>query len=168
MGKKFTLPELYAKVWYDSQTGLFHTRVKTTRSNAGDVITKLRPDGYCRVSVFGERLLAHHLAWFYVNGVWPETDIDHVDGNPSNNVFLNLRMIERNENLQNIRKVRKNSITGVNNVSWNSARKKFVVQLSHMGENKFGGHFDTIDDAIGALKQLKSEWHPYSPIIEKG
>lgn len=166
MGKKFTLPELQCRVRYDSETGLFYTLKKTSRSKVGDVVTSVRKDGYCRVNVFGEKVLAHVLAWFYMMGAWPESDIDHIDGNPTNNAFSNLRVLERNENLQNIRKTRRNSTTGVNGVGWHNGRQKFVVRLSHMGEIKFGGHFDDLDDAVAALVELKTTWHPYSPLVE--
>jgi hypothetical protein len=164
---KFTVEQLRKRVWYDSQTGLFHTLKDTGRSKVGDVVTNVRKDGYCRVNVFGEKLLAHRLAWFYVHAEWPKFDIDHIDGNPSNNTLSNLRVLARNENLQNIRKVRKNSQTGVNNVSWHTARQRFVVQLLHLGEHKFGGQFSDIDSAIAALEELKRTWHPFSPLVER-
>ncbi len=169
MGKRssFSQAELREKVRYDSESGLFYSLRKTARSSVGDVVTNIRPDGYCRVNVFGGKFLAHRLAWFYMMGVWPESDIDHIDGNPTNNSFSNLRVVARHENMQNIRRLRKNSQTGVNGVSWHTARQKFVVQLSHRGDHKFGGHFNNIDDAIAALKRLKAEWHSYSPLNEE-
>lgn len=167
MGKKkrFSSEELRSQVWYDEQTGLFHSLRKTARSKIGDVVSSFRKDGYCCLNVFGQRFLAHRMVWLYMYDEWLDknVDIDHIDGNPSNNLVTNLRVVTRSENLQNQRKLRKNNVVGINGISWHSAREVFVVQLSIGGEHKFGGHHKTIGAAICALSALKAKWHPFAP-----
>lgn len=167
MGKSFSQKDLREKLKYDSETGLFYTLRKTARSAKGDVVSSVRKDGYRRVNVFGGKFLAHRLAWFYMFGVWPDSDIDHIDGDPSNNAFANLRVVTRSENIQNQRKVRRNSKTGINGICWDAARCAYRVQLKILGKVKCGGYFADIDDAVIALKALKAQWHPFSPINEE-
>ena len=55
------------------------------------------------IKVNGVRYRAHRLAWLYMTGEWPYDVIDHVDGNPMNNVWSNLRSVDRSVNAQNRR-----------------------------------------------------------------
>jgi hypothetical protein len=46
--------------------------------------------GYVRIRYEGKQVLAHRLAFFLMTGRWPKI-IDHIDRNPSNNRWDNLR-----------------------------------------------------------------------------
>ena len=72
---------------YDKSTGIFF-RVKGTRK-VGYVNTK----GYIRISVDGKGYFAHHLAWLYVYGIFPETTIDHINHVRTDNSIDNLRLV---------------------------------------------------------------------------
>ena len=41
-----------------------------------------------RVKVEDKQYAAHRLAWFYVHGEWPFACIDHIDGNPLNDLSI--------------------------------------------------------------------------------
>jgi hypothetical protein len=81
---------------YDSETGLFYNRSSRGRARAGKVAGSYTC-GYWRIIIDGEKYYAHHLAWLYVYGEWP-SEIDHRDGNRSNNKIANLRIATRTEN----------------------------------------------------------------------
>jgi len=62
-----------------------------------------RKDGYIFISQGrGKLYLAHRLAWKFIYGRWP-TEIDHLDGNPSNNSMWNLKEVSHQENLFNLK-----------------------------------------------------------------
>lgn len=93
---------------YNPKTGLFVRRnvkgVPSHRRNkqAGG-LTKL---GYVRIGIRGfGQLAAHRLAWVYMFGSIPNEDleIDHIDGNPSNNAISNLRLATSAQQKQNKR-----------------------------------------------------------------
>ncbi len=53
------------------------------------------------ISIFGHRHGAHQWAWLYMTGVWPSTSVDHIDRDPTNNRWGNLRLaspVEQNCN----------------------------------------------------------------------
>jgi hypothetical protein len=56
--------------------------------------------GYLRITVLGKSYYAHRLAWFYMNGEWPD-QIDHINGIKSDNRIENLRNVTVQQNNQN-------------------------------------------------------------------
>lgn len=100
---------------------------------AGQVAGHYRKDGYYIVNIDKKLYLAHRVIWLYVTGEWPEKDIDHIDGNPSNNVFENFRLVTSSENHKNSKLYSRNK-TGVPGCYWDKARNRFVVDIR--SENK--------------------------------
>lgn len=75
----------------------------------------LRKDGYWRVGK--EKVYVHKIVWELYYGTVPEGfEVDHIDGNPSNNLIENLQIKTHAENMCNTKK-RKHNKTGVNGVS---------------------------------------------------
>src|SRR5262245_61666013 len=68
----------------------------------GRAVGSRRRDGYIEVTQgrYFNNLLAHRVAWRIIYGRWP-TEIDHIDGNPSNNSIWNLREVSHQANLLN-------------------------------------------------------------------
>lgn len=98
---------------YDSTTGEFVWRVcLSTRMPAGKQAGWVGAQGYRVIRIQGKSWYAHRLAWFYIEGRWPEHDIDHIDGNRTNNARANLRDVTRSVNLQNQRRARKRKASG--------------------------------------------------------
>ena len=58
-------------------------------------------NGYRKLKFRGKQYLVHRIAWLLQHGSWPVGDIDHIDGNPSNNKLENLRDVPHSVNLQN-------------------------------------------------------------------
>lgn len=60
--------------------------------------------GYRLVYMMGRGHFVHRIIWEMVNGPIPQgLEIDHIDGNPSNNTIGNLRLATRSQQLQNTR-----------------------------------------------------------------
>lgn len=69
-----------------------------------------------RVKIGKTRYLVHRVVWLLHYGSIDSTlDIDHIDGNPWNNLVNNLRLVTKVENQRNRRKMQ-NNLTGYNGV----------------------------------------------------
>jgi hypothetical protein len=91
---------------YNPETGLFHWLVRTSNrtdvgKQAGHCEKRL---GYVLIELDGRLYQAQRLAWLYMHGHWPEFEIDHENGNPSDNRFLNLRAATHSQNLKNVKR----------------------------------------------------------------
>jgi hypothetical protein len=128
---------------YDPETGIFTWRAGM---RSGKAAGGSRSDGYCYVNV-GRRYFVHRLAFLYVYGRWPADDVDHIDGNPSNNAIANLREATRSQNHQNKRS-RRNTSSGLKGVTWQG--RKWVARIKRDGRNDYLGSFKTAEEAHAA------------------
>ncbi len=74
--------------------------------------------GHILIGIDQIRYKAHRLAWFYINGVWPPYEIDHINGIPSDNRINNLRLISARWQQRANQKLRKDNKSGLKGVSW--------------------------------------------------
>jgi len=129
---------------YDPDTGLLHWRIaRPPRIKAGRLAGYIHQK-YRVVCVDNIQYLAHHLIWTLMTGDWPTMDIDHVDGDGTNNRWSNLRLATPQQNAQN-RKPRKSNISGIRGVTWYKPYSRWVVNIS-------GKHFGYFDDREEARK----------------
>lgn len=145
-------------LYYDPGTGNFTWRVNKRRARIGDTAGSIVRHGYILIRVDQSRLLAHRLAWFYVHERWPENDIDHINGNPSDNRIENLREATRAENLKNT-KVSSRSSTGIKGVSRFGCSGKFRATIRCDGKRLHLGLFDTAEEADTAYKAAAELHH---------
>lgn len=114
---------------------------------------KISTDGYIQVHVKdGKRLMAHRIVWFLHYGSWPDTLIDHINGNPSDNRILNLRLARPTENQANAKK-RVDNASGVKGVSFCATTGKWVASLHFNGRRVVNKASHSMDDAIKARRE---------------
>ena len=97
MGLRERVIELFE---YDPDTGVFKNRISRGRAKAGARAGADTGHGYRRIIVDYKKYYEHHLAWLIVHGDWPD-EIDHIDGDRSNNAISNLRLATRTQNCAN-------------------------------------------------------------------
>jgi len=104
MTETVTATRLRELLDFDPLTGVFLWKVnRRGNSRAGDVAGKQTTQGYRSIRVDGRDYQAHRLAWLYVHGAWPEQQIDHLNGQRSDNRLANLRDVSGSINQQNRR-----------------------------------------------------------------
>ncbi|WP_444461612.1 HNH endonuclease [Rhodobacter capsulatus] len=128
---------------YDPETGVLRWKISTTRSvKVGDVAGCIGNKGYVSVSVSATSFKAHRLIWVMHHGdIPPDMQIDHINGNRSDNRIANLRLVSCKENGCN--KLRnKNGVSGLKGVSWNSESGKWMAKICANGKTHYLGRFD--------------------------
>lgn len=134
---------------YDPGTGVFTWLRRTSnRIRVGDVAGAL-VDGYIAIGIDGASYQAHRVAWLMTHGVFPGPELDHEDGNKSNNRIANLRDAGSRENRLNMPRRSDNS-SGVTGVSWHAKARKWVAQVQIDGQNIYLGLHETIEAAAHA------------------
>ena len=106
-----TQVELKELLHYAPDTGGFLWRKGRSNVVAGTRAGTPDKDGYVIIRIDKRHYRAHRLAWFYVIGVWPRAIIDHINRNPFDNRFCNLREATHSQNQHN-RSMQANNTTG--------------------------------------------------------
>jgi hypothetical protein len=151
--------EMVKVLSYDPETGLF-TRITTYSNRAKEYgkvgYTSIR--GYIVMNLFGEKHYAHRLAWLYVNKRWPNGEIDHINGNKSDNRLCNLREATSSQNMSN-RGVQSNSKSGVKGVVLDEKSGKWQAYCRVNKRSKYLGIFDTKEAAAAAYDEYAKIHH---------
>lgn len=128
---------------------------------AGKSAGCFRADGYRVIRLHDKLYLGHRLAWALHFGEWPDKFIDHIDGNPSNNMIENLRVVDRYGNNTNC-KIKGNNTSGCTGVWWHSANRKWIAEIKSHGKKMHIGSFANLEDAAEARKkaELANGFHP--------
>jgi hypothetical protein len=164
---RITLPDaetLRSLLSYDPETGVLTwlTRPATSKVNknfnarfAGKEAGTIESWGYRQLRIFRKLQMAHRVIWKMVTGEEPPDHLDHKDGNPSNNRWLNLRAANALENSWNS-SVRSNNSSGHECIypldTVRPTSKKFRVQMQVGGKKKLIGDFHTIEEAKAAFE----------------
>lgn len=148
-----TVSDLQKWVYYDKDVGVFTSR------KTGRVMGWTDPYGYIQIGIHNrKRYLAHRLAWFYVRGRWPEKNLDHINGNPSDNRIANLRECNQSQNSANSKLVHATSSIR-KGVCYDPGRKKFRAYIRKNGKQHHIGRFDTLDEALAARVEAEQRLH---------
>ena len=160
-----THQELKLKLNYDSNTGyftkiIFHKKLGVIKS----IYSRHNNEGYIPIRINDKLYKGHRLAWFYVHGVWPKEQIDHINGERDDNRIANLRECNNSQNSQNQRLPRIHNTSGYLGVSWNKKACKFYANIRINGKLKFLGSFDSAELAHNEYLKHKREHHKFCTI----
>ena len=143
---------------YDPITGELRWLVSSGTVKAGAIASSVNSIGYGRVKVGGKHYAAHRISWALTHGSFPDSEIDHVNGDSADNRLVNLRLATRSENQCN-RTTHKNNTSGHKGVTWNSGMGKWVARCAVNGKRKHIGYFNDVADAASAYKQAAADMH---------
>jgi len=99
-----TAEELRQVLSYCPDCGKFRwLEPASRRVKPGDAAGFTKANGYVKIRVNGVQYFAHRLAWLYVYGKWPQSEIDHINHDRSDNRIANLRDVVHMTNANNRR-----------------------------------------------------------------
>lgn len=117
-------------------------------------------NGYSRVVLLGVRVYLHRLVWLLHYGYWPDGQVDHIDGDRTNNRIANLRDVDHEVNAQNEHKARRNNLSaGLLGVSYISARDRYAARITHDGSTHHLGYYRSPSSAHAAYVDAKRSLH---------
>ena len=154
----FTQDELKEVISYNPETGAFAWRVGIGSVVAGKPAGCINTLGYLVIRFKKKLYLAHRLAWFYVNGSWPQCELDHINGNPSDNRMQNLREASHAENNRNKQKHTDNS-SGFKGVSLHRQSGLWEARICKDGVATRLGLFRSPENASRAYDAHVSKLH---------
>jgi len=112
--KRLTAARLREVLRYNKRTGVFTWRISVGSIMKGSIAGGTsRRTKKTRICIDGRIYIVARLAWLYVKGTWPVSQIDHKDRNPSNNKFENLREATASQNCANRTSKNKHGLKGI-------------------------------------------------------
>ena len=151
-----TKQQLKEIIHYDKVTGLFTWLAYSNGRRKDLTAGSKNKNGYMVISIDNQRYYAHRLAMVYVNGSCGE-EVDHIDGDTSNNAFDNLRDVNSKENSKNCSKPKSNK-SGVIGVSFDSVNRKWRSAIKVNCKQISRGRFIFFDAAVRTSKQADQKY----------
>jgi HNH endonuclease len=147
------------RISYEPETGFFRWAVSGHGIQKGAIAGSSTSEGYRQVRIGFKTYRAHRLAWFLTHGEWPEGEIDHINGDRSDNRLSNLRVVDRAGNSQNRRGPQKNNRSGLLGICWVVHAKRWRAQIMVRKVMHRLGYFDSPEAAHKAYMAAKSSLH---------
>lgn len=147
MAEYVTAERLRELLDYDPATGVFRRRTSPNKRYPAGSVAGCNSRGYRVIMIDDILYRAHRLAWLYVHGEWPKEEVDHINGDTSDNGIANLREATHSQNMRNVR-VKKTNKIGLKGVSHDDRGYRARIWTSR-GEVHLG-RFRTSDQAAAA------------------
>lgn len=142
---EFTAERVKEVLDYDPETGIFIRKVsRFNPQKVGKPAGCKNPRGYVFIYVGGESFAASRLAYLIMTGKWPQGHMDHVNRNPSDNRWSNLREATVYQNMAN-RKTKKQKYP--RGVCQTPQTKTFHARISVRGTARYFMGFATPEEA---------------------
>lgn len=174
---------------YDPETGIMRWRRRPLNDfvshqawhrwnnmHAGKIAGSVNDDGYRHAKVIEHSYKLHRVAWLLFYGVWPEGDLDHINGDRTDNRIANLRIVNREDNGKN-RRISSNNTSGQTGVCWHPKCKKWVASIRVSKHQIYLGRFDEFNRARQARKAAEQKYGfhtnhgsmplPAAPLLQK-
>jgi len=153
----FPISTLRSRFHYDPETGQFTHCVKGCR-NFGSGAGSMNGKGYMRLWLNGTTIQAHRAAWAMAYGYWPKVQIDHINGDRTDNRLANLRLASGFQNACN-RPAPKTNTSGFKGVTMHVKTGKWQAQIGADGRNHYLGLFTSPDEAAAAYSAAAKRLH---------
>lgn len=154
---KIRTPDMFKHVKMTQESGC---RRWNTRHAGTEAFTCV-DGGYKRGAVHGVWMRAHRVAYAIHYRKWPDGEIDHINGNRTDNRIINLRDVPHSVNSKNTILSPKNT-SGTSGVCFDKTSKKWKVRVVKDFKRITLGYFLTLEEAAACRKAAESSfgYHP--------
>lgn len=148
--------EVKSLLSYDGSTGhlTWMPRVGNVSFNARHAgrraFTSKESDGYLQGRIHGIHMKAHRVAWCIHYGYWPDGQIDHINGDRSDNRIENLRVVDNVTNCRNKGMDSRNT-SGYTGVSFCKSNSKWMAGYTKDYIRHHVGYFNCSTSAAIAV-----------------
>lgn len=118
-------------------------------------------DGYRKVKLNNRQYKAHRIVYMmHFNALPMDLEIDHVNGDRSDNRIENLRVVSHMKNMQN-KSLQSNNKSGFHGIRFHRCSGKYCASIKVAGKAIHLGLFASKDDALNARKlaEIKYGFH---------
>lgn len=166
MSRAIPLPsqeELRKLFDYDPDTGKLKWKIKiASKIKIGDEAGTVTSNGYNKVSINRKRYYSQRLIWMWQYGEDPgAAELDHINGNRTDNRIDNLRLVTPAENAKN-RKQNSRNTSGATGVSFNKLYQKWESYIISNNKQINLGYYEDWFEAVCARKSAENSYgfHP--------
>lgn len=158
---------LHESLYYDPHSGSFTWKIRPLhhfKNELGQSIWNakfsLQPAGsldkagYHRIKIDGALVAAHRIAWKMFHGEFPEQEIDHINGDRTDNRIANLRTVSPTDNRRNAKR-RTDNNSGVVGVHLQSRHGTWTAKIHNQGSYDYLGSFRDFFEAVCARKSAE-------------
>lgn len=145
---------------YNPETGVFTwKRHRGQRYVAGRVAGGTDKDGYTLIGWRRKNYRGGRLAWWFVHGVWPEYEIDHINRVRNDDRIANLRPVTHFDNQFNRGKLKRRRVglPGAHFKGDANRKRPWVAVISINGKSRTIGHFATMEEAAAAYEAARCD-----------
>lgn len=142
-----TLERLKSVLRYDPETGRWTNLVTRARARAGDEAGNRDAIGRHRIMLDGVHYRSSRLAYLYMKGEWPPHQIDHKNGDATDDRWENLRPATNQQNGWNTKPYNRIGLKGVV-----KKRRQYQARIFFNGKLRHLGFFPTAQEAHDAYK----------------
>lgn len=136
-------PEMFSEGRYAKEVA---AQMWNTRWAGKPALAARHNCGYLMGRIFYKGYLAHRVIMAMSMGAWPDGEVDHINGNRTDNRIANLRPVGRVENSRNMRRSQRNQ-SGATGVHWVESRNKWLSSIRADGRSICLGYFDDFERA---------------------
>jgi hypothetical protein len=151
---------------YEPDSGRLQWKRRVARWMDGtESAGSVKSDGYVVITYKRKGYPAHRIAWAIHYGKWPDTFLDHINGNRADNRIENLREATRALNMQNQRAAMKsNKSSGVLGVHYFKQTSRWRATICIDGKNRHLGYYATSQEASDAYIEHKRKLHQFGTL----
>ena len=129
----------------------------TQRFEGKEAFGSKNKNGYRSSPVWGsKKYTGHSVAWAIFYGEWPSDQIDHINGDRSDNRIKNLRSVSNADNTKN-RATPKCNTSGAQGVQKRKESGRYRAFINADKKRIWLGTYDTFDEALAVRKSAERD-----------